>query len=40
VEVGMTGDAHQAKQSTSAALVGPYRHPFHPMLVTVPMGGH
>jgi uncharacterized membrane protein len=37
-EVGMTGDTHQAKQPTSAALAGPYGHPFHPMLVTVPIG--
>ncbi|PZT71755.1 MULTISPECIES: DUF2231 domain-containing protein [unclassified Streptomyces] len=28
----------QAKQPVSAALAGPYGHPFHPMLVTVPLG--
>ncbi|MFF6997305.1 DUF2231 domain-containing protein [Streptomyces sp. NPDC008313] len=30
--------ALQAKQPVSAALAGPYGHPFHPMLVTVPIG--
>ncbi|GHB69870.1 hypothetical protein GCM10010377_70730 [Streptomyces viridiviolaceus] len=29
---------HQAKQPVSAALAGPYGHPFHPLLVTVPIG--
>ncbi|MEU0847240.1 DUF2231 domain-containing protein [Streptomyces flaveolus] len=29
---------HQAKQLVSAVLAGPYGHPFHPMLVTVPIG--
>lgn len=28
----------QAKRPVSAALAGPYGHPFHPMLVTVPIG--
>ncbi len=28
----------QAKWPTSAALAGPYGHPFHPILVTVPIG--
>lgn len=28
----------QAKQPVSAAIAGPYGHPFHPMLVTVPIG--
>lgn len=28
----------QAKQPVSAALAGPYGHPWHPMLVTVPIG--
>jgi uncharacterized membrane protein len=28
----------QAKQPVSAALAGPYGHPFHPALVTVPIG--
>lgn len=31
-------DMHQAKQPVSAALTGPYGHPFHPILVTVPIG--
>lgn len=29
---------HDAKQPVSAALAGPYGHPFHPILVTVPIG--
>jgi uncharacterized membrane protein len=29
---------HQAKRPVSAALAGPYGHPFHPILVTVPIG--
>jgi uncharacterized membrane protein len=29
---------HQAKSPVSAALAGPYGHPFHPMLVAVPIG--
>jgi len=28
----------QAKRPVSASLAGPYGHPFHPMLVTVPIG--
>jgi len=28
----------QAKEPISAALAGPYGHPFHPILVTVPIG--
>ena len=28
----------EAKRPASAALAGPYGHPFHPMLVTVPIG--
>lgn len=28
----------RAKQPVSAALAGPYGHPFHPLLVTVPIG--
>jgi uncharacterized membrane protein len=28
----------QAKQPVNAALAGPYGHPFHPMLVTIPIG--
>ncbi|HJP75562.1 MAG TPA: DUF2231 domain-containing protein [Pseudonocardiaceae bacterium] len=34
----MTTDVRQAKQPVSAALAGPYGHPFHPILVTVPIG--
>lgn len=34
----MTDELHQAKQPVSAALAGPYGHPFHPLLVTVPIG--
>ncbi|HEX5118623.1 MAG TPA: DUF2231 domain-containing protein [Pseudonocardiaceae bacterium] len=34
----MTGPATQAKEPVSAALAGPYGHPFHPILVTVPIG--
>ncbi|SEB90064.1 DUF2231 domain-containing protein [Streptomyces sp. TLI_105] len=29
---------HRAKQPVSASLAGPYGHPFHPILVTVPIG--
>ncbi|MGV9678735.1 DUF2231 domain-containing protein [Nocardia sp. NPDC003482] len=34
----MTEDMRQAKRPVSAALAGPYGHPFHPILVTVPIG--
>ena len=34
----MTSAVQQAKQPVSAALAGPYGHPFHPILVTVPIG--
>lgn len=34
----MDGPQQQAKQPVSAALAGPYGHPFHPILVTVPIG--
>ncbi|MFQ6331725.1 DUF2231 domain-containing protein [Nocardia sp. CWNU-33] len=34
----MTSDPQPAKQPVSAALAGPYGHPFHPILVTVPIG--
>lgn len=35
----MLSDEHsQSKQPVSAALAGPYGHPFHPILVTVPIG--
>jgi uncharacterized membrane protein len=31
-------NANRAKDPVSAALAGPYGHPFHPMLVTLPIG--
>src|SRR6266542_2918159 len=31
-------EAQQAKKPVSAMLAGPYGHPFHPILVTVPIG--
>ncbi|MFI5828194.1 DUF2231 domain-containing protein [Streptomyces sp. NPDC051578] len=35
----MSSESQQhAKQPVSAALAGPYGHPFHPILVTVPIG--
>jgi uncharacterized membrane protein len=34
----MTSHMQRAKQPVSAALAGPYGHPFHPILVTVPIG--
>ncbi|MGW4339496.1 DUF2231 domain-containing protein [Rhodococcus koreensis] len=34
----MSEQLHQAKQPVSAALAGPYGHPFHPIVVTVPIG--
>ncbi|MFI2229063.1 DUF2231 domain-containing protein [Nocardia testacea] len=34
----MTDDWRQAKRPVSAVLAGPYGHPFHPILVTVPIG--
>lgn len=34
----MDSDAQAAKQPVSAALAGPYGHPWHPLLVTVPIG--
>ncbi|MEV4296848.1 DUF2231 domain-containing protein [Microbispora rosea] len=34
----MTGELHEAKRPVSAMLAGPYGHPFHPMLVAVPIG--
>jgi uncharacterized membrane protein len=34
----MTDLDHRAKEPVSAALTGPYGHPFHPILVTVPIG--
>ncbi|MEV4317073.1 DUF2231 domain-containing protein [Actinocrispum sp. NPDC049592] len=34
----MTSELQQAKQPVSAVLAGPYGHPFHPILVTVPIG--
>jgi uncharacterized membrane protein len=37
-EVLVTDDVRPAKRPVSAALAGPYGHPFHPILVTVPIG--
>lgn len=34
----ITTRSTEAKQPVSAALAGPYGHPFHPILVTVPIG--
>jgi uncharacterized membrane protein len=34
----VSSQLEQAKQPVSAALAGPYGHPFHPLLVTVPIG--
>ena len=34
----MTDVSRQAKRPVSAVLAGPYGHPFHPILVTVPIG--
>lgn len=34
----MTSDLHQAKRPASRALAGPYGHPLHPLLVTLPIG--
>lgn len=34
----MSNQLQQAKHPSSAALAGPYGHPFHPILVTVPIG--
>lgn len=34
----MESDHEQAKHPASAALAGPYGHPFHPILVTIPIG--
>ena len=34
----MDGSLQRAKQPASAMLTGPYGHPFHPMLVTLPIG--
>ena len=34
----MTTPTHQAKRPVSSLLAGPYGHPFHPILVTVPIG--
>lgn len=34
----MSSERQQAKQPVSAVLAGPYGHPFHPILVTVPIG--
>ncbi|MGK8523847.1 DUF2231 domain-containing protein [Nocardia asteroides] len=34
----MSSDPQQAKRPVSGLLAGPYGHPFHPILVTVPIG--
>jgi uncharacterized membrane protein len=34
----MTSRLQQAKRPVSAVMAGPYGHPFHPILVTVPIG--
>lgn len=34
----MTTEVEQAKEPVSAVLAGPYGHPFHPILVTIPIG--
>ncbi|HZQ30638.1 MAG TPA: DUF2231 domain-containing protein [Mycobacterium sp.] len=34
----MISPLEQAKQPVSATLAGPYGHPFHPILVTIPIG--
>ncbi|WP_433678895.1 DUF2231 domain-containing protein [Nocardia sp. CA-119907] len=34
----MSSERQQAKRPVSAVLAGPYGHPFHPILVTVPIG--
>src|SRR5438309_5758197 len=34
----MSSQSEQAKQPVSAFLAGPYGHPFHPILVTIPIG--
>jgi uncharacterized membrane protein len=34
----VSNQLQQAKQPVSGALAGPYGHPFHPILVTVPIG--
>jgi uncharacterized membrane protein len=37
-EAAMEGSENRAKEPVSALLAGPYGHPFHPILVTVPIG--
>jgi uncharacterized membrane protein len=37
-DVGPGDELAKAKQPVSAALAGPYGHPWHPLLVTVPIG--
>jgi uncharacterized membrane protein len=34
----VSGDVQYAKRPVSAVLAGPYGHPFHPIMVTVPIG--
>jgi uncharacterized membrane protein len=38
VGVAMSSRLEQAKRPVSPVLAGPYGHPFHPILVTVPIG--
>jgi uncharacterized membrane protein len=38
VEAHVSEPMQRAKRPASAALAGPYGHPFHPILVTVPIG--
>src|SRR2546423_14879646 len=34
----MTNRLQEAKRPVSAVMAGPYGHPFHPILITVPIG--
>src|SRR2546429_8202094 len=34
----MTSRLQEAKRPVSAVMAGPYGHPFHPILITVPIG--
>jgi uncharacterized membrane protein len=38
VEADISTRISEAKQPVSATLAGPYGHPFHPILVTIPIG--
>lgn len=37
-DTGWSGDAHQRSKQPASAVAGPYGHPFHPILVTLPIG--